>query len=57
MLVFSDGRIVGSIGGGAMENQVIQEAKTAIQKGVPQLMHYKLKEVELGASGGLWRRK
>ncbi len=51
MLVFPDGRIVGSIGGGAMENGVIEEAKKALKKGVPQLVQYKLKEVDLGHLG------
>lgn len=45
MLVFPDGRIVGSIGGGAMENQVIEEAKSALKNGVPKMVQYKLKEV------------
>jgi len=51
MLVFPDGRIVGSIGGGAMENQVIEEARAAIKYGVPKMVQYKLKEVELGHLG------
>jgi len=51
MLVFPDGRIVGSIGGGAMENQVIEEARAAIKNGVPKMVQYKLKEVELGHLG------
>ncbi|MBW2708360.1 MAG: XdhC family protein [Deltaproteobacteria bacterium] len=36
MLVFSDGHIVGSIGGGAMENQVIEEARSALKNGIPK---------------------
>ena len=51
MLVFPDGRIVGSIGGGAMENQVIEEAKSALKNGMPKMVQYKLKEVELGHLG------
>ena len=51
MLVFPEGRIVGSIGGGAMENQVIEEAKSAIKTGIPKMVQYKLKEVELGHLG------
>ncbi len=51
MLVFPDGRIVGSIGGGAMEKEVIEEAKSAIRTGVPKMVQYKLKEVELGHLG------
>ena len=51
MLVFPDGRIVGSIGGGAMENGVIEEAKSALEKGMSRMVHYKLKEVDLGHLG------
>lgn len=51
MLVFPDGRIVGSIGGGAMEKQVIEEAKEAIRNGLPKMVQFKLKEVELGHLG------
>ncbi len=51
MLVFPDGSIVGSVGGGAMENQVIEEARAAIKSGVPKMVQYKLKEVALGHLG------
>ena len=51
MMVFSDGRIVGSIGGGAMEQHVIEEAKSALKTGMPKMVQYKLKEVELGHLG------
>jgi xanthine dehydrogenase accessory factor len=51
MLVYPDGRIVGSIGGGAMENQVIEEAKSAIKNGMGKMVQFKLKEVELGHLG------
>ena len=51
MLVFPDGRILGSIGGGAMEKQVIDEAKEAIKSGLPKMVQFKLKEVELGHLG------
>ena len=34
-----------------MENGVIEEAKKALKNGVPQLVHYKLKEVDLGHMG------
>ncbi len=51
MLVFPDGRIVGSIGGGAMENQVINDAKEAIKSGLPKMVHFRLKEVDSGDLG------
>jgi len=51
MLVYPDGRIVGSVGGGAMENQVIEEARSALKNGMPKMVQFKLKEVELGHLG------
>jgi xanthine dehydrogenase accessory factor len=51
MLIYPDGRIIGTIGGGEIERRVINGAKTALKKGMPQLMHYRLREVELGDPG------
>lgn len=51
MLVFRDGSAMGSIGGGAMEDQIVKEAKLAIEKGQPRLVHFKLKEVDAGHLG------
>jgi xanthine dehydrogenase accessory factor len=42
MLVYIDGSIKGTIGGGAIEHQVIQEAKTLLEKGTPVLKHFEL---------------
>src|SRR5215467_13230116 len=42
MLVYSDGRIVGTIGGGCYENDAFWKAKEAIASRKPQLVHYEL---------------
>src|SRR6476619_1299212 len=42
MLVFSDGRIVGTIGGGCYENDAFWKARDAITNRKPQLVHYEL---------------
>lgn len=55
MLIFPNNRIVGTIGGGAMEKEVIQEAGSALETGVSRTVHYTLKEVDpdhLGVCGG-----
>lgn len=42
MLVFADGRIVGTIGGGCYENDAFWKAREAISNRRPQLVHYEL---------------
>jgi xanthine dehydrogenase accessory factor len=42
MLVFADGRIVGTIGGGCYENDAFGKAREAILTRAPQLVHYEL---------------
>jgi len=42
MLVFGDGRIVGTIGGGCYENDAFWKAKDAITSRKPQMVHYEL---------------
>lgn len=44
MLVFGDGRIVGTIGGGCYENDAFGKAREAIRSRVPQLVHYELSD-------------
>lgn len=51
MLVYADGRIVGTIGGGAMESKVIQEAQQVIQNGVPVVKTYTLNSLDAGDPG------
>ena len=42
MLVFADGRIVGTIGGGCYENDAFGKAREAIRHRRPLLLHYEL---------------
>lgn len=51
MLICADGSIIGTIGGGAMESLVIQEALTALQDGQTRLKTYTLNNLEDGDPG------
>src|SRR6187401_2486508 len=42
MLVYPDGRMVGTIGGGCYENDAFWKAREAITTRKPQLLHYEL---------------
>src|SRR6266700_1478955 len=44
MLVFADGRTVGTIGGGCYENDAFGKAREAIASRKPQLVHYELSD-------------
>ena len=44
MLVFADGRTVGTIGGGCYENDAFWKAREAITARQPQLVHYELSD-------------
>ena len=44
MLVFRDGRTVGTIGGGCYENDAFGKARLAIDTRAPQLVHYELSD-------------
>ena len=44
MLVFADGRIVGTIGGGCYENDAFWKAREAMTRRSPQLVHYELSD-------------
>ena len=44
MLVFADGRIVGTIGGGCYENDAFWKAREAIASRKPALVHYELSD-------------
>jgi len=44
MLVFADGRMVGTIGGGCYENDAFWKAREAIASRKPQLVHYELSD-------------
>ncbi len=51
MLVYENGRISGTIGGGQMESLVIQEAQAALQAGQPRVVPYSLVEPGRGDPG------
>ncbi len=51
MLVYPDGRILGTVGGGEMENRVIAEALNAITDGQPRLLAYSMTDPERGDPG------
>jgi xanthine dehydrogenase accessory factor len=51
MLVYSDGRIEGSVGGGEMESRVIEEALQAISEGEARKLQYSMAEPERGDPG------
>lgn len=51
MLIYEDGRISGTIGGGEMESRVIEEAKAALHDGRPRLLPYSLVEPNRGDPG------
>ena len=44
MLVFGDGRMVGTIGGGCYENDAFWKAREAIKTRHPELVHYELSD-------------
>jgi xanthine dehydrogenase accessory factor len=44
MLVFADGRTVGTIGGGCYENDAFWRAREAIDRRRPELVHYELSD-------------
>src|SRR5438874_2908536 len=44
MLVFADGRTIGTIGGGCYENDAFWKAREAITARKPQLVHYELSD-------------
>ncbi len=51
MLVYPDGSLVGTIGGGEMENRVIREALQAITDGRPRLIEYSMVDPGRGDPG------
>lgn len=51
MLVYPDGAIVGTIGGGQMESKVIVDAQKAMQDGAPLRVHYSLSDLGEGDPG------
>ncbi len=51
MLVYPDGHVIGSIGGGEIENRVIKEALQAIADGKTRFLEYSLVDPEKGDVG------
>lgn len=51
MLVYEDGRISGTVGGGELESRVIQEAQRALKDGQTRMLPYSLVEPERGDPG------
>ena len=51
MLVYPDGRIVGSVGGGEVEGRVIQEAINALETGQSKIISYDLVDPHKGDPG------
>lgn len=51
MLVYADGRFVGTVGGGTMESRVIQEALEALADGETRIRSYTLNDPGAGDAG------
>ncbi len=51
MLVYTDGRTLGSVGGGEMEKRVHEAALQCLSDGRPQLLHYTFQEPANGDPG------
>jgi xanthine dehydrogenase accessory factor len=51
MLVYPDGRIVGTIGGGEMESRVIAALPDLLEGGIPAILHYDLADPARGDPG------
>jgi xanthine dehydrogenase accessory factor len=51
MIVWTDGRIVGTVGGGAMESKVIAEAQAVIASGNSKIVSYTLNDLKDGDPG------
>lgn len=53
MIVFPDGSIEGTVGGGALEKSVIEEARRAIENGESRLVYIELRENTPNSVGGV----
>src|SRR4030042_2229437 len=51
MLVYPDGHILGTVGGGEVENRVIKEALKAMVDRTPRLLEYNMTDPERGDPG------
>jgi xanthine dehydrogenase accessory factor len=53
MLVKKDGSTVGTIGGGAVEKKVVDEALAMMSAAAPKLVKYELKDIGMSCGGGM----
>ncbi len=53
MIVFEDGSIIDTIGGGVVEQYIITEAKKVIKSNTPKLLHYSLDDNKDGIETGM----
>ena len=53
MIVYLDGTIRGTVGGGAIEHNLISDAQAAIRAGDPILKRYELAEIKMKCGGGM----
>ncbi|PJC76176.1 MAG: xanthine dehydrogenase accessory protein XdhC [Syntrophobacterales bacterium CG_4_8_14_3_um_filter_49_14] len=53
MLIKSDGSIVGTIGGGAIEKKIIDEAMTLMNAPASKLVRYELEDIGMACGGGM----
>lgn len=51
MLVYPDGKFIGTVGGGDLEHRVLDEAWMAITDGEPRLLHYNMADPSRGDPG------
>jgi xanthine dehydrogenase accessory factor len=51
MLVYPDGHIIGTVGGGELENRVIKEALISLSDRTPRLLQYSLSDPSRGDAG------
>jgi len=51
MLIYPDGKIIGTIGGGEMESRVIACVPELLKSGTPSILHYELAEPSRGDPG------
>lgn len=51
MLVFEDGSIAGTVGGGKIEHLFMQDARQAVSDGEPRLVTYNLTEIGMACGG------
>jgi xanthine dehydrogenase accessory factor len=53
MLIKKDGSTVGTIGGGAIEKKILDEALTLMNAAAPKLVKYELKDIGMSCGGGM----